>query len=404
MLRNEYRLLTDEAEAFLRASAVEKYYPGVADAARLKRILESGNTALFQKEFDALSIKYNNDLLFWQLIDPVYLLYFITSDQISVPHFERISNKIDEIEDRLSRHYNRYLSDYEVKRAYTHKVHSILTDTLPESVPSKTVETKAADDLVEYRKLKARTYYITGKEKIKTLLAAEKILKKKHIPQLGMDETWWLKANIGLEYHLLYDFKNAIQYFDTLFKSPGIETFNRLPETALNYLSSLMSNGDYEKAVKVISDFEGYMAGSPAVFYKYICLKSLALSFLNKPQQARKELNRVEKHAVEFDFLYWRVAMVLSFAKEQRWEEAQNEFKNLQKTKTVKQNVRSDLDNLGFVLDNMIKIGLAIQEGKKVSASVWKACDEKLESMVKSPGDFLHPPRLIKKILEELNT
>lgn len=404
LLRNEYRLLTDEAEAFLRQTAVDKYFPAIAEVGRLRRIVESGNTVLFKKEFDVLSVKYKDDLLFWQLIDPMHLLYFITSSQMSVPHFAEIRIKIEECRDRLARQYNRYLSDYEVKKAYADKVYSILSDTIPEKIPSQTVETKEVDDLVSYRKLKAQTYYLTGKEKIEVLLEAEKILKEKNVSELGIDETWWLKASTGLEYYLQYDFKNAILYFDTLFESPGIETFNRLPEAALNYLSALMSVGNYEKAVKAIGPFEEKMAVYPAVFYKYICLKSLALLFLGKAQAARKELNRVGEHVIEFDFLYWRIAMVLSFCAESRWDEAQNEFKNLQKTKTVKQNTRPDLENQIFVLDHLIKLGLYKEMGKKIPAHMLVECEQKIHDMVNSPGDFLHPPRLVQKLLDELKS
>lgn len=404
LLRNEYRLLTDEAEDFIRKTAVEVEFPGVCEAARLRKILDAGNMSLFKKEFDVLSEKYKDDLMFWLVIDPKNLYHFIISQQISAEHFDEIKNLITKAQDRLGRLYNRVLSDYEVKRGYADKIHSILSDNTIVPIPTATVKTLEKDHLVEYRKLKAQSYYVSGTEKINVLLAAEKILKENLIPELGIDETWWLKANAGLEYYLQKDVKNAIVYFDALFALPEIETFNRLPEAALNYQSALMSVGDYEKAIKMISPFEERMASAPPVFYKYICLKSLGLLFLNKPPQARKELNRVEHHAVEFDFMYWRIAMVLSFTTEKRWDDAQNEFKNLQKTKTVKNNIRPDFDNMIFVLDSFIKIAIAKQDGKKIKASAWTECEQRIQTMLNSPGDFVHPPRLIEKQLKELQT
>jgi len=402
LLRNEYRLLTDEAEAFIRSAAVENQYPGICEAARLKYILQSGNTALFKKEFDSSSLKYKDDLMFWLAIDPKHLLYFITSEQMSIEHFEDVKKQIATVRDRLGRLYNRVLSDYEIKKAYADKVHSILSDTDVMPIESATVPTETRDELVEYRKLKARTYYTSGLEKIQILLDAKEILNKNKIPEFTDDEIWWLQASAGLEYYLQYDFRNAIIHFDELFASPGIERFNRLAEAALNYLSALMSIGEYEKSVQAISPFEEKMAASPPVFYKYICLKSLALLFLEKPNAARKELNRVEDHAIEFDFLYWRIAMVLSFAVERRWDDAQNEFKNLVKTKTFKTNKRKDMDNLIFVLDQLLKFAITLENGKKIPAAAFRECEEKINEMTENPGDFLHPPRLISRLLKQI--
>jgi hypothetical protein len=402
LLRNEYRLLTDEAEAFIRSAAVETQYPGICEAARLKYILQSGNASLFKKEFDSSSVRYKDDLMFWFAIDPNYLLYFITSEQMSIKHFDDIKMQIATARDRLGRLYNRFLSDYEVKKAYADKVHSVLSDTEIIPLDTQTVQTDTLDELVEYRKLKVQTYYTSGLEKIQILLDAKEILSKKKMPEFGEDEIWWIQANAGLEYYLQYDFKNAILHFDELFASPGIEKFNRLAEAALNYLSALMSTGEYEKAIQVISPFEQRIAASPPVFYKYICLKSLALLFLNKPQAARKELNCVEEHAIDFDFLYWRVTIILSFAVEKRWEEAQNEFRNLMKTKTIKSNTRKDLDNLVFVLDQLLKFAICIGNGKKVSPDAMKKCEEQIKDMTDNPGDFLHPPRLISRLLQQM--
>eukprot|EP01034_Spumella_vulgaris_P001329 gene1328-1749_t len=73
LLRNEYRLLTDEAEAFLRNIAVEAQFPGLCEAARLRRILASGQKELFKKEFDAMAAKWANDPWFWLGADPAFL-------------------------------------------------------------------------------------------------------------------------------------------------------------------------------------------------------------------------------------------------------------------------------------------------------------------------------------------
>lgn len=402
LLRNEYRLLTDEAEAFLRTVAVEAQYPGLCEAARLRRILESGHTELFKKEFDAMTAKWGNDLWFRVGADPSFLTYFVVSDPFTTEHFERVKSHTYEALDRLHRFYNRLLTDYEVRKAYAEKVYSILSEEPVPPFVSGTVSTAVPDDLVEYRKLKAEAYYRTGEEKIQTLLDAQKILEQSPSGELGNDEVWWLQATIGLEYHLRYDFRNAVLHFDALFQSPGIESFNRLTETGLNYLSALMSCGEFEKAVRVVAPFEERMMASRVVFYKYICLKSISLSYLGDAPAARRELNRVEDHVAEFDFLYWRMAMILSFAVENRWDDAQNEFKNLLKTKNVKQNTRSDLENLIYVTDGLLKIGMARESGKKIPAVLWQQCNQKLEEMTRNPGDFLHPPKLIHKLLMQM--
>jgi len=402
LLRNEYRLLTDEAEAFLRQNAVEQYYPGVVEAARLRRIFESGNTSLFKKEYDAMNAKWGHDLHYRFAVDPVYLLYFINSEAITAEHFAVVKPEIDEIRDRLGRFYNRQLTDYEVKKAYADKVYSLLAETPLQTAPSAAVPTATHDDLVAYRQLKAMAYYKSDKEKIDILLEADKILLAGKVPELGIDEHWWLQSTIGLEYYLHYDFKNAVRYLEALFASPGIESFNRFAESALNYMSALMSNGDFDKAVSVIARFEDRMLASKPVFYKYICMKAFAMLFMNQAPAARKELNRVESAIADFEFVYWRVALLLSFAIEDRWEEAHNEFRNLLKTKTVKQNTRADLKNVVFILDGLLKCGMARESGKPVPAAVWQQCARKVEEMVQNPGDFLHPPRLVGRLLERL--
>lgn len=402
LLRNEYRLLTDEAEAFLRQNAVEQYFPGVVEAARLKRIFESGNTSLFKKELDAMNTKWGNDLHYRFAVDPVYLAYFIGSEAVTAEHFAGVKPVIDEIRDRLSRFYNRQLTDYEVRKAYSDKVYSLLAETPLETVPSAAVPTVKHDDLVAYRQLKAKAYYKSDKEKVDILLEADKILLGGKVPELDIDEHWWLQATIGLEYYLQYDFKNAVRYLEALFASPGIESFNRFAESALNYMSALMSNGDFEKAVSVISPFEDRMLAAKPVFYKYICMKAFALLFMHRAPAARKELNRVENTIADFEFVYWRVALLLSFAIESRWEEAHNEFRNLLKTKTVKQNTRADLKNMVFILDGLLKCGVAHESGKPLPAAVWQQCSKKVEEMVKNPGDFLHPPRLVGRLLDRL--
>lgn len=399
LLRNEYRLLTDEAEAFLRTTAVEAQYPGLCEAARLRRILESGNTALFKKEFGALLPKWGNDPWFRVAADPPFLTHFAVSEPLTQEHFSRVISRTDEALDRLNLFYNRLLTDYEVRKGYANKVYSILAEEPVPAFVSGALPTRTRDNLVEYLKLKAESYYHTGEEKIRLLLLANEIRKSDHSGELGNEEAWWVQAAIGLEYHLRHDFGNAVLHLDALFRSPGIEAFSRLTESALNYLSSLMSCGEFEKAVRVITPFEERMAASRVVFYKYICLKAIALAYLGDAPAARRELNRVEEHVAEFDFLYWRMVMILSFAVENRWEDAQTEFKNLIKTKNIKQNTRADLKNMVYVMDRMCKIGLAREAGKKVSVQMWQQCDKKLREMIRSPGDFQHPPRLMQKLL-----
>jgi len=399
LLRNEYRLLTDEAEDFLRQASIDKYFPGVADAARLRSILDAGNGGLFQKEFDALSIKYNNDPMFWVSIDPVYLMHFITSSQTSAAHLAEAKIKVEECQDRLDKLYNRISSDYGVKRAYTEKVYSLMTDEPQEKTPVRTVETRREDSLTAYRKLKAQTYHVEGNEKIELLLAAEKIFKK-GIPELGIDELWWLKATTGLEYYLQVDFPNAIKHFDALFAFPGIENFNRLPEAVLNYMSALMGVGNHKKAVSVIVPFEEKVMAAPPIFYKYVCLKAMSLLFLDKAPAARRELNRIGEHVVDFHIVYWKVTMLLSFATENRWDEAQNEFKNLLKTKTVKQSDSLPLQHLMAALNSLIKIGLTRETGKKISASARADCEKKMAKLVNSPTAYLHPSQLVLKIYD----
>lgn len=398
LLRNEYRLLTDEAEDFLRQASIEKYFPAVADAARLRSIIDAGNGGLFQKEFDALAIKYNNDPMFWVTIDPVYLLHFITSSQTSVLHLAESLTKVEECQDRLDKLYNRISSDYGVKRAYTEKVYSLMTEEPQQKTPVRTVETGREDDLTAYRKLKAQTYHVEGNEKIELLLAAEKILKKGTMPELGIDELWWLKATAGLEYYLQLDFPNAIKYFDALFAFPEIGNFKRLPEAVLNYLSALMGVGNHKKAVTVIVPFEEKVMAAPPIFYKYICLKAISLLFLDKPAAARKELNRVKDHEVDYHFVYWKITMLLSFATENRWDEAQNEFKNLLKTKTVKQRTQLPLQHLMDAMNSLIKIGLTRETGKKISAAARADCERKMAKIVNSPTAYLHPGQLVLKI------
>lgn len=402
LLRNEYRLLTDEAEAFLRSAAVETQYPGLCEAARLRRILESGNKEFFKKEYDTTVAKWGHDPWFRVAADLSFLTYFVVSDQFTPDHFLRVKTHTAEARDRLNRFYNRQLTDCEVRKGYADKVYSVLSDEPLPPFASGTVPTADPDDLVEYRKLKAESYYCLGEEKVRVLLAANRILTQTPSAELGNEESWWLQATIGLEYHLGYDFRNAVLHLDALFRSPGIEAFNRLTEAALNYLSALMSCGDFEKAVRVITPFEERMMASKAVFYKYICLKAISLAFLGEASAARKELNRVEDHGADFDFLYWRMAMILSFAVERRWEDAQNEFKNFVKTKNIKQNTRPDLDNLVYVTDHLLKLGMMHDSGKKIPLAQWQQCDKKLQEMTKNPGDFLHPPRLIHKLLLQM--
>ncbi|MBL0913749.1 MAG: hypothetical protein IBJ09_15390 [Bacteroidia bacterium] len=404
LLRNKYRQLTDEAEEFLRQVSIERYYPGVADAARLRAIIDSGNTELFRKEFDVLSRKYGNDLLFWQTIDPVYLLYFMTSLPMSTPHIARIKSLIEACRERLDLLYGRTMADYEVKQAYAEKVHSILADTVPQPCPSRIPESSAADPLVRYRQLKAASYYVSGQEKIKLLLAAEEILSDHNMPGLGADEIWWLRASTGLEYYLQHDYNNAILYYDALFASPQIEKFARLPEAVLNYLSALMSVGDYEKALNAPVIFEEKIQVFGAIFYKYICLKALCFLFLDVPgpQQARKELNRMKEHTSELDFVYWKVILLLSFATENRWDEAENELKNLLKTRTIKQNERPDLRNLTAVLGQLLRFGLARESGREMPAATLNRYQKKIEELIRDPGAFVHPPRLIARIFREM--
>lgn len=94
--------------------------------------------------------------------------------------------------------------------------------------------------------------------------------------------------------------------------------------------------------------------------------------------------------------------MILSFAVDKRWEDAQNEFRNMAKTKTVKQNTRSDLEKMISATDQLIKIGIAKENGKAIPAKTYVQCEKVIEEMLANPGDFLHPPRLIGKLLSEL--
>ena len=403
LLRNEYRLLADEAEAFLRIHAVEDQFPGLAEAARLKRILQSGNPGLFKKEFDRLGIQFGSDPFFWLAADPVFLEYFIESSAMTPGHFREVKEKITEARDRLDRFYNRISSEYEVRKSFADKVYSVIAEEPLTEEPSRIVPTKTEDLPVRFRLLKAASYYKQGQEKIDLLLQANEILKNNALPELQADESFWLQASIGLEYYLQYDFDHAVLYYEAMFATPGIEAFNRLPDVALNYFSALMSRNEHARAITAVSVFEHRIAASVKVYYKYICLKSLALMFMGQSSAARKELNRIDGHDSDNDFNYWRVSMILSFAAENRWEDAQNEFRNLQKTKSVKESSRQDLANLVYVVDRLLKCGSARESGRKVPETVWRQCDQKVKEMLGNPGDFLHPPRLVEHLLKKLD-
>ena len=111
----------------------------------------------------------------------------------------------------------------------------------------------------------------------------------------------------------------------------------------------------------------------------------------------------MENHSLSDDFLYWRITLILSFAIENRWEEAQNEYKNVLKTKTIRETKRTDIENLKSILDALLKIGINLESGKKPNQSQVQGVTEKTNEMVKNPGDFLYPPKLILSLLKKLN-
>lgn len=403
ILRNEFRLLTQEAELFITNVEVAKQFPGICEVARLQRILKSGNKSLFKKEFDSAYTKYKGDYNFLVAADQLFLDFFISSQEISLEHFDEIKQKINSSMDNLKGMYNRVLSDYEVRLAFADKVCSAVSRSPVQTRTSGILPTPVADALVDYRQLKTKSYYSSGLPKISLLLEAERWLSSESMmAELGKNELFWLYSTVGLEYYVNYDFENAVRYYKKVFTHPDVAYFNRLPEAALNYFSALMSTDTYELAIETILPFEDRMATSTAVFYRYICLKALAFLFIGNAPAARKELNRIEHHHVTLDFLYWRTTLILSYAVEGRWDDAQNEYSNVLKNKTMRGGSRSDIENLKRIMHVLIKTGIELESHKLKNTLELELALNKTIHMLQDPSDFLHHPKLIRVLLDKM--
>lgn len=330
IIRNEYRLISEELEQFLAAAPADVRAQQYLKLNYLARLLQSGAYHLFLIEKKALLKEYPHSIFLKKEIARVESDYYARNRLQNLEAIAEYRELIDTFREESRAEAMLYASEIYIREAFIYRTLKGYgaERSLPEQPEFIDIPASVQAD-VAYNLLKARQYLQMGEEKIATLRRMQEEHKK--CLQLSEAETYFASATIGLELMIMGRYGEAVGEFEETLALPGY-TDSPLFRTGglLNHLSGLAKAGEYKRFEDMYHRFLSLIQVHPYRFRLEI-MRSVVLLNLGDFRKARAVVRDFRLEDKSSDAFYLRVLFACSYLGEGDLVAAAYELENLQR-------------------------------------------------------------------------
>ncbi|HLP19456.1 MAG TPA: hypothetical protein VK174_04115, partial [Chitinophagales bacterium] len=313
---NEYRLLY---EFLLKQIIARQSLDKEVDTAELLSYLLTINAyELFEDEYNAMwqkAIKQDDIDLLVRLSD-LNLTYYLTGKSQSIANAEYLSKLSQQRLSLLQVQFLRNIRKEEIRLKLAERVVSAYKKVVDASTPLNSINLAVLEknDLyAQYLSMRAQINFAFGEQKIKLLKAiiADEELIKKYEPSAEEALCRFL-INLAQEYYLNLNFKDSLVYYKKAYTY-----FNNVPVSVrevlmINYIMSLMRNGEFDIARQLATANAGLMLNSKVLASR----SSFLLAMLNlyaRNADAAEQYVKLDSKKDGSEFYYF-MRLVLSAA------------------------------------------------------------------------------------------
>lgn len=352
LIRNEYRLISDDLETFLAYNPIDTESELRLQLNYLKRLLNAGNYHLFLVEKQQI-IKHfgRHPNLFSDLewMEESYISRFRLMNPNMI--YEYVS-RIEDLEKNTNGLYEFYKSELNIRKSFAERV--LRGYAIKDTVKIEEIKERSGDfDAdIEYNKLKSKQFVQYGKERIDTLINMEQVLPS--CKYLLEKEKFFSAASIPLEWMLVGDYQRSIEAYEKAMMIKGFDESSVFLSGGLfNYLSVLNKAGEFEKFEELHNKYSSYIESSPYQF-RTALLRAMVLLNMENYRKARSIMRDAKLEDKSSDYFYLKVLFICCLIGEGDLVSAQNDLDNF--NRLIKANNASrNYQYAAYVLKHAIK-------------------------------------------------
>lgn len=326
LIRNEYRLISDDLEAFLANNPIDLDSQLRLQLNYLKRLLLAGNYHLFlieklqvMKQFGAHPYLFSE--LEWMEENYTSRFKLMNPDMI----LEYVS-KIEDLEKNMNGLFEFNKSEIQLRKSFAERV--LRGYAIKDKVKIKEIKENSGvfDADINYNKLKSIQFQQFGIERIETLKKMEEILP--NCKFLFEKEKFFSAASIPLEWMLAGNYEESILAYEKAMKIKGFDQSSVFLSGGLfNYLSVLNKAGEFDKFEELHSKYSNYIESSPYQF-RTALLRAMVLLNMENYRKARSVMRDAKLEDKSSDYFYLKVLFICCLIGEGDLVAAQNDLDN----------------------------------------------------------------------------
>lgn len=340
LLRNEFRLLVQELEDFLKEVTYDEQAEKHFLRNYLMRIIQSKNWHFFEKEWNQILLKYPRDPHFNYEMQRIYQRYMMAYFTPTEANYKELHKKSLENIRQAKANYWSELSLLMSDHAYTERVLNIYSNwSYPYEVKMwmENQELEANRRALFYRD-KALSYYQRGDDKIRFMEVMLETMQPEfflHDDEF-LNEKLWVISTIGLEYSITDRYEQAREYYKLGFQVPGFNRFHKIQELLFNYIGILNKLERFDDVIEVLEEQHDLLRANPKISYKLECARIIAFIFTGRFREASIAILRMGQTPDKFDYLYMRLTQVLVALAKKDADLAEREISNFLQIKTLR--------------------------------------------------------------------
>lgn len=340
LLRNELRILTTELTNFL---VIEKLKRDIAEDTLLEKLHflellhQRSEYDLLEQELKKVlkaAIKKNNYPITAKLL-ALEVQFLIAKKTVTQAHYNELLNRI-----ALAATWQKkaFLVDFlklDKLRAYTERNlkvfdHNYKVAPFNENVLTKYNFIELRDVYLSFLQIDVDIYSKPEVEKLKLLDKALSILPEiNYDADIQKQERTKLYAQIGLSHLLLDNNVAAIKAFEQIMENDvHLLSEHAMLSTTFNYISVLVKNKNYTKAIGIILQYENSFPLGSFLHFRLLAIKAMCYLFINKIEEAEVCLPENLKDSTTLDYLYFRLILIVIYYARDELALALNEVNN----------------------------------------------------------------------------
>ncbi|MCU0434741.1 MAG: hypothetical protein MUC87_14905 [Bacteroidia bacterium] len=336
LLRNLFRHLTDEVEFFLRHKVTDARHEQRKEYLILVRMLDAGQFGNYEKRHQELLAKAEKDadIDFMADLHELHGDYLKRKKLISIAHCEMAEQNVERYWQLRQKATMHELASALVYIGFVQRSKKVL-NAEPASLNCK-FQFPPEDNVVQFFRAMQRIYECTQLDLVRAAEEAMGILKQVHSNRINKDAAELnLQTQIALGYLLAGKHNESCRSWEKALQLPAIKTYTQLPDLLYNYTSVLLKDGQYVKAISVISSNRKKLEGT-AVEHRLHIQMAVSQLYMGNTTAALRTMNALSNPAHDNDYLYGRCVWLCCFLAKGDIDMAANEMLNLKQSRIYK--------------------------------------------------------------------